>query len=94
MERQTTVVANCIHTGSECIFYNSVNAGSEKKTTIYFAGVTKTAITEVETKYNCKVTSLVTDNVNKMELMRTIIHEEMPSIITHGCLAHYLNLLG
>lgn len=88
------VVANCIHTGSECMFYNSVNTGSEKKTATYCADVAETAITEVETKYDCKVTSLVTDNENKMELMRTIIHEEMSSITTYGCSAHYLNLLG
>lgn len=88
------VIANCIHTGTECMFYDSVNAGSEKKTANFCADVAKKAITEIERKYDCQVTSLVTDNENKMELMRTLIHEEMPSVSTYGCSAHYLNLLG
>lgn len=47
-------------------------------------------------EYNCKVTSIVTDNAANVTKMRRDLFEELDrkDIITYGCSAHMLNLLA
>lgn len=52
----------------------------------------KNSIRHVEATYECKVKIVVTDNAKNMEQMRKAIEET--DIVTFGCLAHWLNLLG
>ncbi|XP_045463819.1 uncharacterized protein LOC123673377 [Harmonia axyridis] len=47
-------------------------------------------------EYNCKVTSIVTDNAANVTKMRRDLFEELDrkDVITYGCSAHMLNLLA
>ncbi len=45
-------------------------------------------------KFNCSVTSVVTDNAKNMEKMREALQEDNNDLMVYGCSAHWLNLLG
>ena len=54
----------------------------------------KNCIEQAKTTYGCTIKTVVTDNSRNMEKMRKALEEENPDLITYGCLAHWLNLLG
>ncbi|KAB7496884.1 Transitional endoplasmic reticulum ATPase [Armadillidium nasatum] len=55
----------------------------------------KEAVGEVKEKYNSKVFAFCSDNEAKMKLLKEKMKEddELKTIISYGCSAHYINLL-
>jgi len=88
------VIANSIYCEGEAFFVSAIDAGANKKTASYCTSLAKEAITTVENDFQCTVTSVVTDNEKKMEVMRNNLREDNPSLTVYGCSAHWLNLLG
>ena len=70
------------------------DTGASKKTALFCTSVAQEAIKEASDKYGCKVHAVVTDNEKKMEAMRKELEKEDNELITYGCAAHFLNLLG
>ena len=88
------VIATAIHTGSKTYFLNAVDTGAHKKTASYCASLFEKAISEAETKFECRTVGFVTDNERKMESMRNKLYQMDNSLVTYGCSSHLLNLLG
>ena len=88
------VVAHVIHTENKSFFISSKDTGSHSKTGEYCKQLAKEAIKTSEEKYNCQVTSLVTDNAKNMDKMKMMLQEENEDLLVYGCSAHWLNLLG
>ena len=64
------VIATAIHTSSKTYFLSAVDTGAHKKTASYCASLFEKAISEAETKFECRTVGIVTDNERKMESMR------------------------
>ena len=47
-----------------------------------------------EENFDCRVRSVVTDNAPAMAKMREGLDRDDQDLITYGCLAHWLNLVG
>lgn len=89
------VIANSLQSSeTEDHFLNAIETGSSKKTADYCAALAKDAINLAETDFQCKVTSVVTDNEKKMQATRANLEEENPQLTVYGCSAHILNLCG
>lgn len=58
----------------------------------YLEKVVKETIAETEERFNCKISSIVTDNAANMKKMREEMIKE--NVISYGCAAHYANLLA
>ena len=73
----------------------SIDTSGNSHTSEYLLQLLKNAIKKCE-GYNCKVTSIVTDNAANVTKMRRDLFEELDrkDIITYGCSAHILNLLA
>ena len=52
------------------------------------------SIAYAEETFGCHVQSVVTDNAPAMAKMREGLNHNDKDLLTYGCLAHYLNLLG
>jgi len=88
------IVASCVSVEGSSYFIDAKDTGSTAKTAQNCKEMIKDSKTFAETQYGCKVVSVVTDNAKNMERMRKDLEEEEPELITYGCLAHWLNLLG
>lgn len=74
---------------------DAIDTGSDHKTAEYLIDLSKHIISTASDKYGCQVKSVVTDNANCMVKMRKELEKaEELNLISHGCSAHYLNLLG
>ena len=56
------VIATSIHTGSKTNFLNAVDTGSNKKTASFCASLFQKAMSEAETKFQCRTVGVVTYN--------------------------------
>ena len=72
----------------------SVDASGNKNTGEFLRDKTKEVIVDVQTEYQCKIVSIVTDNAENMKKMRSLVVSNYPEIIAYGCGAHMLNLLA
>lgn len=76
---------------------DTIDTAENRHTADYLLDLAVTAIKNCQ-KFGCSVKSFVTDNANNMTKMRNQLSERedlgMPDIITYGCSAHILNLLG
>jgi len=88
------VICHCIHSHYQNHFLNVVTPGINQKTADYCSRILSEAIMEAENVLSCKVVALVTDNCNTMLALRELIVQKYPQLITLGCQAHVLNLLG
>ena len=75
-------------------FIDAQLTGSKSKT----AEACQEMLTEskafAEETFGCHVRSVVTDNAPAMTKMRDGLERDDQDLITYGCLAHYLNLIG
>ena len=75
-------------------FVDAQLTGSKSKT----AEACQEMLTEskafAEKTFGCKVRSVVTDNAPAMVKMREGLEQDNEDLITYGCLAHHLNLIG
>lgn len=80
--------------GKKTFFLNAVSPGTNTKSSEYCLSLIEDAISISEKKYECHVTSIVTDNCSVMELMRKKLRNSSPDLHVYGCNAHLLNLVG
>lgn len=77
--------------------FESIDTSGHSHTSDYLADIAVDVINKCDTEFNCKVTSIVTDNAANMSSMRKklsqLLNLKYP-IITYGCSAHILNLLS
>lgn len=87
------ITAACIQIGEKSFVVDVEDSGSKKKTAEYLTEKCRSIITNVQNKFQCKIKSVVSDNAKNMEKMRQAL-EDKDKVITYGCSAHWLNLLG
>ena len=88
------VIAHSLHTGNSVHFVSAVETGSNKKTAAFCTSLAQKAMLEASEKFCCEVSAVVTDNEKKMDVMRKELQKEDNELITYGCSAHLLNLVG
>ena len=81
-------------TPAQSFFVSADVTGSEKKTAAYCASLAEKAMQNAKTQFKCNVRAVVTDNENKMEVMRKQLKEEYEDLVVYRCSSHLLNLLG
>ena len=92
--RNDPVIAHSIHTGMQSYLFHVVNCGSEKKTVEICRELAYILIKEIKEKYKVDVFAICSDKIeNKIKTLRKLIENDYPHILTHGCSAHFLNLL-
>ncbi|KAB7498582.1 hypothetical protein Anas_06360 [Armadillidium nasatum] len=81
--------------GKQSFLLSTIDSGSDKKNAEYCLKSLKEAVDEVKEKYNSKVFAFCSDNEAKMKLLKEKMKEddELKTIISYGCSAHYINLL-
>lgn len=78
-----------------CYLIDTIETVDNTHTADYLLKVTKKVIEETESRFDCRVTSLVTDSAANMSRMRKEIEADNGEFfITYGCAAHSLNLLA
>ncbi|KAB7504956.1 hypothetical protein Anas_09603 [Armadillidium nasatum] len=89
------IIATSMHTGKQSFLLSTIDSGSDKKNAEYCLKCLKEAVDEVKEKYNSKVFAFCSDNEAKMKLLKEKMKEddELKTIISYGCSAHYINLL-
>jgi hypothetical protein len=90
----TPVIATSLQANEKSYFFSAIETGTNKKTAAYCTSIALNAIEEAERELECSISAIVTDNEKKMEVMKQNVKEVKPDIITYGCSAHWLNLLG
>jgi len=88
------VIATCISVEGKAYFVDAKDTGTTHKTAEACLEMLKDSRSAAENAYGCKVKSFVTDHARNMEKMRKALEEEDDTVVTYGCLAHGLNLLG
>lgn len=77
------------------VLLESIDTSGHPHTADYLAELAINAINKCKNEYNCKVTSVVTDNAANMVSMKKKITESLNyPIFTYGCSAHLLSLLS
>ena len=77
------------------VLLESIDTSGHPHTADYLAELAINSINKCKNEYNCKVTSIVTDNASNMVSMKKKITESSNyPIITYGCSAHLLSLLS
>lgn len=93
-QQNDPVVATSVSSETKSFFIDAKDTGSNHKTGTHLKEMFLDSKTKAEQTYGCKVKSFVTDNAKNMDKMRREVEQELPDIITYGCLAHVFNLLG
>ena len=75
-------------------FLDAVDCGSKSKTAEFHQKRMESAISTATEKYDCQVTSVVTDNARVMQKSRLLLAEQHENINVYSFNAHCLNLLG
>jgi len=88
------VISHCLQSNSVVHFLSAESAGTHEKNAAYCYELLKNAIILAETKYNCTVIGVVTDNNNTMSAMQSLVKKDYPALEAYGCNAHLFNLLG
>lgn len=103
--RNEPIVCACVTTkDGHTVLTDTIDTSGNRHTAEYLKDVTSKCIKEVESTYECKVGSVVSDNAANMSKMRQQLQNQdnenddntdvVPNIITYGCSAHILNLLA
>lgn len=87
------IIASTIACRGQIFPHDFVHTGSNEKSSQYCFELAKKLIIKAETTYQCKVVGFISDNENKMLLVRKLLQEWRPDFIVYGCSAHYLNLV-
>ena len=77
-----------------CYLIDTIDTEDNAHTAEYLLNVTKSVIQKTESRFDCHITSLVTDCAANMSKMRKEIEADHDFFITYGCTAHALNLLA
>lgn len=92
------IIASCIKVNEKSYIVDVENTGTTKKSAEFLSAKCSEIIGIAKEKYDCEVKSIVSDNAKNMEKMRCQLEEKSESegstLITYGCAAHWLNLLG
>lgn len=92
------ITAACVQVDGKSYIVDVEHTGATKKTAEFLSKKCSDIIQNVEKKYNCEIKSIVTDNAKNMEKMRQDLElkyeSENSCLISYGCSAHWLNLLG
>ena len=88
------VIATTLVSNEKPFFLDAVGTGTMPKTANKCKDLLKQSIAKAEDNYGFKVRTVVTDNAKNMERIGEALKEEDPDLVTYGCLAHWLNLLG
>ena len=76
----------------ESYLVNTIDISGESHTSEYFLSLLADQVSECETDWGIKITSVVTDNAANVAGMRTAFNAK--GVHTYGCQAHILNLLA
>lgn len=92
------IITSCIQVNGNSYIVDVDNTGATKKSAEFLSTKCSEIIQITKEKYDCQVKSIVSDNAKNMEKMRHQLEEKYESegstLITYGCAAHWLNLLG
>lgn len=88
------VIATSVTCDGNGFFIDATSTGSTSKTAENCKEMLVKSKEFAEATYGCRVRSVVTDNARNMVKMRESLKEDDKDLITYGCLAHWLNLLG
>ena len=87
------VLGVCFYTAGMCILVNTLSTMGEAHTSDYLLEIVKEQIQYVESEFEVKITSVVTDNAANMCSMRRKLADS-GTTHTYGCHAHIANLLS
>ena len=87
------VIATSVTCGDNGYFIDAQCTADNHKSAEYCKELLVKSKAYAEETYGCHVRTVVTDNAASMVKMREALQEE-ENLITYGCLAHWLNLLG
>lgn len=90
----TPVIASSLHVKGKPYFLSAKLTGTSSKTAAYCQTLAEESMEEAASRFDCKVSAVVTDNENKMKAMRNGLKEAHPDLTVYGCASHWLNLLG
>ena len=88
------IVATSVTVNGESFFHDATYPGTMAKTPEGCKDMLLESINDAEDNYGYTVKSVVTDNAENMQKRRSLIADNEPEMLTYGCLAHWLNLLG
>ena len=88
------VIATSVTCEGKGYFVDAKDTGTMQKTAENCKAMILDSRDTAEQSYGCKVKTFVTDNARNMEKMRNELENDDDSVVTYGCLAHVLNLLG
>ena len=89
--RSDPIVATGAHTDGKCFPLDQTDVGSTTKSAEYLFELAKKSIEDAENNYGADVVGFVSDNENKMLMLRGLLQSWRPSLVAVGCSAHYLN---
>lgn len=94
VHNEPVVCATITTEDGHAFLYETIDTTGNPHTSEYLTKIVCDLISSCFLKYNCTVTSFVTDNAANMALMRKTVEEKSKAkVITYGCSAHFLNLL-
>ena len=76
-----SVVGMSVQHKDKVFLVRSVDASGNKNTSEFLRDITKEVIVDVQTEYQCKIVSIVTDNAENMKKMRSLVVWDYPEII-------------
>ena len=85
------IIAFTVQKGSKIYI---VHSEDNRHNADYMAELVAKKVLEIEDKFKCKISGLVTDNAGNVSKMRRIVGSKYETIIEYGCNAHQLNLLA
>ena len=88
------VIATSVTCAGRAFFIDAKETKTANKTADKCLEMLKESKKFAEEVFGCSVRTVVTDNAKNMERMRTELTKEDSIVLSYGCLAHWLNLLG
>ena len=88
------IIGHLIWAGGKSYCLSSVSAGSREKTADLCLEFFEAAKILAESKFQCKIVGLITDNAASMKALQKKVKEKFPDLEAYGCESHLYNLLG
>ena len=88
------VIATSVVSCGKGYFVDAKDTGTSHKTAEAYKAMFEDSKSHVETTYECKIRSFVTDNAKNMDKMCRELEKEDKNLIPYSCLSHALNFLG
>ena len=74
------VIGVCLYIGGKCYLTKTIDTSGESHTTEYLTDITVDQIRDIESNWEVKITSVVSDNASNMASMRTALKAKQSEI--------------